>query len=202
MYSGSRALEQLNESALKPRDISFTTTMAPIKRKGASAEGNPARQPQKRVRVGAEERQTDQKKQSTAPSASELTVLRDDEPSFPRGGGDVLTPLERKQIQIQATKDVLFEQKGAKGPSGNVADDDEDDEDVQMGDADDTTTADKKSRKRKTKGKKGADKDTQDKQAVRIEGLNFKVGSDLFLDHGDLELRANGTSELYQELWY
>ncbi|PLB51121.1 nucleic acid-binding protein [Aspergillus steynii IBT 23096] len=149
--------------------------MAPIKRKGASAEGNVARQPQKRVRVGAEERQPDQKKQNTGPSASELTVLRDDEPSFPRGGGSVLTPLERKQIQIQATKDVLFEQKGAKGSSGHFADDDDDeDEDVQMGDAGDTTTADKKSRKRKTKGKKGADKDAQDKQTVRIEGLNFK----------------------------
>ena len=177
--------------------------MAPIKRKGASAEGNVARQPQKRVRVGAEERQPDQKKQNTGPSASELTVLRDDEPSFPRGGGSVLTPLERKQIQIQATKDVLFEQKGAKGSSGHFADDDDDeDEDVQMGDAGDTTTADKKSRKRKTKGKKGADKDAQDKQTVRIEGLNFKVSLDPFVDYGDLELNANGSSELYQELWY
>lgn len=149
--------------------------MAPIKRKGASAEGNTARQPQKRARVGAEERQNDQKKQNTGPSASELTVLRDDEPSFPRGGGSVLTPLERKQIQIQATKDVLFEQKGAKGSSGHfAAEDDEDDEDVQMGDADNTTAAAKKSRKRKTSGKKGAEKDAQDKQAVRIEGLNFK----------------------------
>ncbi|KAB8245684.1 hypothetical protein BDV35DRAFT_393684 [Aspergillus flavus] len=158
--------------------------MAPIKRKGASAEeAASARQSQKRVRVGAEERK-DQKKQKTGasgegktkpdagsgPKASELTVLRDDEPSFPRGGGSVLTPLERKQIQIQATKDVLFEQKATKDSSKN----DEHDEDAEMEDVDDTTaTATKKSRKRKTKSKKSAD-EAQDKQGVRIEGLNFK----------------------------
>ncbi|KAK6835670.1 hypothetical protein RU639_002264 [Aspergillus parasiticus] len=158
--------------------------MAPIKRKGASAEeATSARQSQKRVRVGAEERK-DQKKQKTdasgdgktkpdagsGPKASELTVLRDDEPSFPRGGASVLTPLERKQIQIQATKDVLFEQKATKGSPKN----DEHDEDAEMEDVDDTTaTATKKSRKRKTKSKKSAD-EAQDKQGVRIEGLNFK----------------------------
>ncbi|PKY05516.1 nucleic acid-binding protein [Aspergillus campestris IBT 28561] len=152
--------------------------MAPIKRKGNVAEEATARQPQKRVRVGEEDRQNEKKsksdasaeKSTAAPKASELTVLRDDEPSFPRGGGSVLTPLERKQIQIQATKDVLFEQKGPKGSSANVeADDDEDEE---MDDADDTTA--KKSRKRKTKGQKRAEKDHQEEQTVRIEGLNFK----------------------------
>lgn len=174
--SGLRALEQLNKS--------YFIAMAPIKRKGASAEeAASARQSQKRVRVGAEERK-DQKKQKTGasgegktkpdagsgPKASELTVLRDDEPSFPRGGGSVLTPLERKQIQIQATKDVLFEQKATKDSSKN----DEHDEDAEMEDVDDTTaTATKKSRKRKTKSKKSAD-EAQDKQGVRIEGLNFK----------------------------
>ena len=82
-----------------------------------------------------------------------------------------MTPLERKQIQIQATKDVLFEQKATKDSSKN----DEHDEDAEMEDVDDTTaTATKKSRKRKTKSKKSAD-EAQDKQGVRIEGLNFKV---------------------------
>jgi rRNA biogenesis protein RRP5 len=158
--------------------------MAPIKRKGNSAEETAAaRQPQKRVRVGADEHKKDQKKQrtgasgdgrtksdtSSAPKSSELTVLRDDEPSFPRGGGSVLTPLERKQIQIQATKDVLFEQKGAKDSSEAF----ENDEDAEMEDVDDTATATKKSRKRKTKSSKADE--TKDKQGVRIEGLHFKV---------------------------
>ncbi|PYH44000.1 putative rRNA biogenesis protein RRP5 [Aspergillus saccharolyticus JOP 1030-1] len=148
--------------------------MAPIKRKGNAAEEVSTRQPQKRVRVGAEDRNAEkkQKNASDAPKASELSVLRDDEPSFPRGGGSVLTPLERKQIQIQATKDVLFEQKGSK-PSSRKFDDDEFEQDTDMEDAGETTaTATQKSRKKKVKGKK-QEKDANEK-GIRIEGLNFK----------------------------
>ncbi|KAF7122955.1 hypothetical protein CNMCM5793_001131 [Aspergillus hiratsukae] len=153
--------------------------MAPIKRKGNAAEEAVTRQPQKRVRVGgAEEGSKDQKKQrksesTTAPEATELSVLRDDEPSFPRGGGSVLTPLEKKQIHIQAAKDVLFEQKGSKKSSDNFVDGD-DDEDIEMNDADDNATSAKQSRKRKTKSRKRAEQEANEKQGVRIEGLNFK----------------------------
>lgn len=138
------------------------------------------RQPQKRVRVGGAEQGKDQKKQRTSESTSdlkptELTVLRDDEPSFPRGGGSVLTPLEKKQIHIQATKDVLFEQKGSKKSSDNFAVGD-DDEDIGMDDAEDNATSTKLSRKRKAKSKKRAKEEANEKQGVRIEGLNFKVG--------------------------
>ncbi|KAF2762569.1 ribosomal RNA processing protein RRP5 [Pseudovirgaria hyperparasitica] len=38
------------------------------------------------------------------------SVLKSESKSFPRGGGSVLTPLEHKQIQNEAAKDVLFEQ--------------------------------------------------------------------------------------------
>jgi rRNA biogenesis protein RRP5 len=150
--------------------------MAPIKRKGNAPEETATRQPQKRAKVGAEDRKQDSKPKDTAPKASELSVLRDDEPSFPRGGGSVLTPLERKQIQIQANKDVLFEQKGAKKSVREFADDDddEDDEDVEMEDADTGVTA-KKSRKKKSKGKKPTDKESTEKEGVRIEGLSYKV---------------------------
>ncbi|CEJ58262.1 Putative Function: RRP5 is required for formation of both 18S and 5. 8S rRNA in yeast [Penicillium brasilianum] len=151
--------------------------MAPIKRKGNAPEETATRQPQKRAKVGAEDRKTDSKPKDTAPKASELSVLRDDEPSFPRGGGSVLTPLERKQIQIQANKDVLFEQKGAKKSVREFADDndddDDDDEDVEMEDADTGATA-KKSRKKKSKGKKSTDKESSEKEGVRIEGLSYK----------------------------
>ncbi|PYH91710.1 nucleic acid-binding protein [Aspergillus ellipticus CBS 707.79] len=160
--------------------------MAPIKRKGNAPEEASARQPQKRVRVGADDGKKDHKKhksssddsksqseEKSTSKASELTVLRDDEPSFPRGGASVLTPLERKQIQIQATRDVLFEQKGARPSSGKFADEGEDDTDME--DAEDETSADaKKSRKRKTKGKKSAEQHAGEKQSVRIEGLNFR----------------------------
>ncbi|GAD91719.1 rRNA biogenesis protein RRP5, putative [Paecilomyces variotii No. 5] len=155
--------------------------MAPIKRKGNSGPETAARQPQKRARVGEEEQKRDHKKPSTKasdkrteeqppkPKASELTILRDDEPTFPRGGANVLTPLERKQIQIQATKDVLFEQRGGKSSTF-----DEDDEDVAMEDAGEAATATKKkSRKSKTKGKK-SETQADEKQAVRIEPLSFK----------------------------
>ena len=151
--------------------------MAPIKRKGNAPEETNARQPQKRAKVGAEDRKPESKSRDTAPQASELSVLRDDEPSFPRGGGSVLTPLERKQIQIQANKDVLFEQKGVKKPTREFADDmddDEDDEDVEMEDAD-TKAGAKKSRKKKTKGKKSTNKESSEKEGVRIEGLSYKV---------------------------
>ncbi|CRL24371.1 Tetratricopeptide-like helical [Penicillium camemberti] len=157
--------------------------MAPIKRKGNAPEENTSRQPQKRAKVGAEEAKKDHKKPtdattSTAGKASELSVLRDDEPSFPRGGASVLTPLERKQIQIQANRDVLFEQKESgnkkpsqKTPSNEFAE--ESDNDVEMED-EETTTTTKKSRKKKSKSKKSADKETGDKENVRIEGLSFK----------------------------
>ncbi|CAG8413254.1 unnamed protein product [Penicillium salamii] len=150
--------------------------MAPIKRKGNAPEESNG----KRAKVGAEEGKKDYKKSndatSTAAKASELSVLRDDEPSFPRGGASILTPLERKQIQIQANRDVLFEQKGTqKPPQKKTSDefDDDSDNDVEMED-EQTAAPAKKSRKKKTKGKKSADKESDDKQDVRIEGLSFK----------------------------
>lgn len=58
---------------------------------------------------------TDDKAAPTAdrnlPTAS---LLQDTDRSFPRGGAGVLTPLEHKQIQLQATKDALFEESGQK----------------------------------------------------------------------------------------
>lgn len=154
--------------------------MAPIKRKGNAPEENT----QKRAKVGAEEGKKDHKKPndatSTAAKASELSVLRDDEPSFPRGGASVLTPLERKQIQIQANRDVLFEQKAAQKPSqkkpSNEFDNDSD-SDVEMEDEQATAPAKKSRKKKKTKGKKSTDKESDDKSDVRIEGLSFKVRS-------------------------
>ena len=47
------------------------------------------------------------------------SILKDEGRAFPRGGANALTPLEYKQIQIQATKDVLFEENGSKGAAGN-----------------------------------------------------------------------------------
>lgn len=146
--------------------------MAPIKRKGTAGDDSSTK---KRARVGADEKKTDQSKQngtSAAQKDSELSVFRDEEPSFPRGGGSVLTPLERKQIQIQATRDVLFEQKGS-GKAGDGLEDEDAHSDVEMQDTDKGTSKTKKSRK--TRSQKREDQGTSAKQGVRIEGLSFKV---------------------------
>lgn len=156
--------------------------MAPIKRKGAAAEGSSSNH-QKRARVssegnkrlsGAQQKKLKQEKDSkdVRQQNSEFSILRDEEPSFPRGGGSVLTPLERKQIQIQATRDVLFEQKGPNNSAGGFADDDLDD-DVDMQDASQAAVTTKKSRKSKNKKRDDQEKSTKD--GVRIEGLSFKV---------------------------
>ena len=46
------------------------------------------------------------------PLLNKTSVLREEEPLFPRGGGSVLTPLEHRQINVEAKRDVLFEQTG------------------------------------------------------------------------------------------
>lgn len=163
--------------------------MAPVKRKGnapnTSAAAHP---PKKRARVSDSGPKKDQKKESKPDideskdaskiekKAPEVSVLREEEPSFPRGGGDVLTPLERKQIQNQATRDVLFEQKKSGKAVDGYDDDDDEEGDVGFEDADEPESSTKKSRKGKNKNKKQpAEQGTRAKDSVRIEGLSFKV---------------------------
>jgi rRNA biogenesis protein RRP5 len=84
-------------------------------------------------------------------AASLVSRLKEEEPMFPRGGGSILTPLEHKQIQIQARNDALFEQE--KGASG--------------------AKHEKAARKQK---KNPAPKEVKpNADAVKIESLNFKV---------------------------
>lgn len=87
-----------------------------------------------------------------APAVSAL--LKDDEPLFPRGGGSVLTPLEQKQITMEAKADAAKEE--AELFDTNV-----------KGKA-------KKEKRRKAKDTKDT-KPARDEDAVKIEGLNFKV---------------------------
>jgi rRNA biogenesis protein RRP5 len=167
----------------------FATEMAPVKRKRAIADESTTRQPQKRVRVGADERKKNETKVSdlstkerlngSIPPArrstlkdSELSVVRDDEPVFPRGGGNVLTPLERKQIQVQATRDVLFKESGGS-TEGLIERDDN--VDVGAGDVKDGVAGTQKSRKTRSKGNKGVKQEAPTKQDVRVESLGFKV---------------------------
>lgn len=159
--------------------------MAPVKRKGNTGEDS-ATKNQKRARVSSDtakaESSSQQKKAKQGKETSKETttrqpeatvsVLRDEESSFPRGGGSVLTPLERKQIQIQATRDVLFEQKRSGKPAEGLGEEDSD-VDVDMQDADTKPASTKKTRK--SKSKKSKDNERDSKEGVRIEGLSFKV---------------------------
>lgn len=161
--------------------------MAPIKRKDVNAHDGATLQPQKRARVGVGQQKSSKKTSTRAsgpstkerpekpirgPDAethrSDLSIMRDEEPAFPRGGGSVLTPLERKQIQIQTTQDVLFPQKH-RGKTGG-----DDDMDMDIPGAEDASLI-KKSRKMKSKGKKTTKPEAPPTQDVRIEGLSFKV---------------------------
>ncbi|PWW72721.1 nucleic acid-binding protein [Tuber magnatum] len=84
---------------------------------------------------------------------STLRASKDEETSFPRGGGSVLTPLEFKQISNDAAKDVLFETENAKAKSTKKPMREE-------------LKKDKKSKKEESK--KG------DKKGIKAEGLSYK----------------------------
>ncbi|KAH6723897.1 hypothetical protein BKA61DRAFT_648930 [Leptodontidium sp. MPI-SDFR-AT-0119] len=150
--------------------------MAPIdkKRKSGPANESFARsrhptdgdsRPSKRPR--ADELDGEKTTKAKIPHAPKISQVRDEDVAFPRGGASLLTPLEHKQIQIEATRDVLFEQ-GAK--SKNV---DEDGENGENGE-----TAEKKKHKSRSKGKgegkKGKDTGEVDEEEVRIEGLSYQ----------------------------
>ena len=97
--------------------------------------------------------------ETAAPRAKDaVTQLKEDEPLFPRGGGSILSPLEQKQIQIQAKQDALFEQEEAEESAA---------------------AATRKQTKGKRKSTSNLDKAAgllaRDPDAVRIESLNFKV---------------------------
>lgn len=149
--------------------------MAPAKRKGAA--GDDSLKKKKRARIGAEEKSANKTSADTSKQTSSLQresqppVIRDEEPSFPRGGASVLTPLERKQIQIQATRDVLFEQSGGKAndaPDGL-------DSDVGAGSDVEENAAATKKKSRKSRSKKRDAVEEKSRKGVRIEGLSFKV---------------------------
>lgn len=128
--------------------------MAPIKRKG-DAENTNTRP---------------EKKSKPSPSSSKLSVLREEEPAFPRGGASILTPLEHKQIHIQAKQDVLFEQTTGKKPTKHDFEDEESEEDK----VDRPSYAPTKSKRTpKPSDKKGNGAGVEEK-SVRIEGLSYK----------------------------
>lgn len=126
-------------------------------RKPADAEDRPS----KRLRADEKDGKSATPK---IPLVPKISRVREEEAAFPRGGASILTPLEHKQIQIEATRDVLFEQQGAKSSKP-----------TEEGGAEETTGRKKQKTNSKGKSKKGAGNTEPEEQAVKIEGLSYKV---------------------------
>lgn len=171
---GNKILKQLGFSAKARQQASalYYENMSSLKRKdapGASStsktpkpqgDSRPSKRPKsdKPSSSSKSDSKSDAKRSADSKPASTSTVsrLKEEEPLFPRGGGSILTPLEHKQISIQAKQDVLFEQE-----SGQKA-----------------KKSDKTSKKqRKSKPSKDGKsiKAHQDDEGAKIQSLNYKV---------------------------
>ncbi|KAF2808994.1 nucleic acid-binding protein [Mytilinidion resinicola] len=149
--------------------------MAPLKR-GADSESseakklkhssdNRASKRQRKVESTADESKA--KPSSDVRNLPKTTILKSEETSFPRGGASVLTPLEHKQIQIEATQDVLFEQSGKKRTTKGQDGDDEDDGEPK-------TEVRKGKKHKKSKADKKANAQLPEEPQLKIEGLSYK----------------------------
>lgn len=137
--------------------------MTPIKRK-SSTETDNARP---------------KKKQKPILPNSELSILKEEEPAFPRGGASVLTPLEYKQVHIQATQDVLFEQSTGK-KLHNDEFEDEENEKVRF----DSVNRHPSNTRKKKPSQKKLEKPFRvgEEKPIRIQGLSYTVSDGNMLD--------------------
>lgn len=153
--------------------------MAPFKRKGT--ETGP---PTKRLRIEetkakdkskAPKKLKDTNKDNVKPivTAQPISILKTEQPTFPRGGAGLLTPLEKKQIQARATRDAIAEHKRSKdlfGSSAPVVDDSKGYD--FLSDADE---ADQRPRKKTSSEKKRhATNSALRETGMRVESLTFK----------------------------
>ncbi|KAI0402938.1 hypothetical protein F4802DRAFT_332506 [Xylaria palmicola] len=134
--------------------------MSSLKRKDAPG-GAPAAKSPKRSKSdqplsksSASSSQSAKPPQQKPASAVGVSRLKEEEPLFPRGGGSVLSPLEHRQISIQAKQDVLFEQEsGQKAKKAEQS---------------------AKRKKSKTPKNKTSNGTRPAEDAVRIESLNYQ----------------------------
>ncbi|KAI5266508.1 nucleic acid-binding protein [Aureobasidium subglaciale] len=145
--------------------------MAPIKRKAQTEERDVKRsKADSTADAPVKKRQPTESKEQGDRNPVKASILSQEERAFPRGGASVLTPLEHKQIKIQAERDVLFEQTGGKKQK---SDDYSDSENEDSAGGAEGGAAPKK--KRKTKADKRAAKAAEDdKPQIKIHGLSYK----------------------------
>lgn len=110
------------------------------------------------------------------PASNSSSVLKQEEKAFPRGGGSALTPLEYKQIQIQATKDVLFEQSGKHGKRTT-----ENDVIDFEGEPLPTRSKPETKRRKKSKTQSAGEDNTNVEAEIKIEGISYKVRKSVVL---------------------
>ena len=128
--------------------------------------------PMKRKVAAEATRQRPEKKPRREPETKAVrTIIVAPETLFPRGGSGGLTPLERKEIQAQATQDALFEQQTGK----KVVHDDYGDEEG-IAKPNGTMNGYSGLKHRDTQRRKsGAMRQDESESKVRVEGLSYKV---------------------------
>ncbi|KAH8599837.1 hypothetical protein B0O99DRAFT_611188 [Bisporella sp. PMI_857] len=118
--------------------------------------------PPKRARSDAKER-AGADTTATKSHLPKISRLREEETAFPRGGASPLTPLEHKQIAIEATQDVLFEHQGTNSSNKDAYGEDE------------SRPAKKIFRSKDSKKKQKVQTTVDpDEEVVKIEGLSYK----------------------------
>lgn len=150
-----------NSKSFVPETLHFiphTLAMAPVKRK--SLDESKSARPEK-------------KQKALVPSTNPAVMA--EEPVFPRGGSSILTPLEQKQIHIQATSDVLFEQSTGRKPGKHEFENEGNGSDQ----PDQSIAALQKTKRRKKsqKSQKGKLDEAVKGPDIRIERLSYKVRS-------------------------
>ncbi|KAI2630538.1 hypothetical protein GGS21DRAFT_207009 [Xylaria nigripes] len=137
--------------------------MSSLKRKEAPTGAPAAKSPKRsksdkfQSKSNANPSQSTKAPQQKPASAAGVSRLKDEEPLFPRGGGSVLSPLEHRQISIQAKQDVLFEQNSGQG--------------AKKADRSQSTKR-QKSKTSKNKSSSNGAQSTED--VVKIESLNYQ----------------------------
>ena len=162
--------------------------MGPVKRKSNAADLSTAKITTKRLRTDGRHAHSNPAEQKGAPpipkkgkdsakstGSAPISLSANEQPAFPRGGASLLTPIERKQIQAQATRDALREHASSGDlfvTSDKVLDDSENEKIT-----DSITTGSKKKRKKTLKKQRASRPGENDdiSARVRVEALSYKV---------------------------
>ncbi|KAL9096845.1 MAG: hypothetical protein Q9165_000809 [Trypethelium subeluteriae] len=115
--------------------------------------------------------QNGQKTEERPAKQPRASLLNSEETNFPRGGASVLTPLEHKQIKIDAERDVLFENSASKD---QVEDDNTSDRENIGREAQGEIKQKQRTKKRKRSLLSATAPEIAPEDNVKIESLSFR----------------------------